>query len=68
MSEISTSQLPYLIQRVKREDHPDKKGIDKLFLFDYMGAAEFDFGLFSSLKLMREACTKKWKVAIAWLC
>ncbi len=57
-----TFQLPYLVQRCMRRDEPSKKGLDALFSFDYMGATEFEVGLFSALKLMRAAKNKKWKV------
>lgn len=57
-----TIKLPYLVQRCTRCDRPEKTGIDKLFSFDYMGAAEYEFGLFSAIKAMRAAKNKKWKV------
>jgi hypothetical protein len=49
---------PYLIQRAKfiKEDEysANRKGIDKLLGFDYMGSAEFEFGaLPKSLKRIR---------------
>jgi hypothetical protein len=34
----------YLIQRGKFEEHQNRKGIDSIVSFDYMGAAEFEFG------------------------
>lgn len=46
---------PYLIQRAKFENRPDKKGIDQLLSFDYMGSSEFEWGaLPKSLKRVRE--------------
>ena len=49
---------PYLIQRAKfiKDDEysANRKGIDKLLGFDYMGSAEFEFGaLPASLKRIR---------------
>lgn len=46
---------PYLIQRGKFADNSDcKTGIDAIVQWDYMGAAEFEFGaLPASLKRMR---------------
>lgn len=45
----------YLIQRASFTDRPDKKGIDSILSFDYMGSAEFEFGaLPESLKRIRE--------------
>lgn len=45
---------PYLIQRAKFESRPDRKGVDRLLAFDYMGSAEFEFGaLPESLKRVR---------------
>jgi len=51
-------EQPYLIQRAKfiKEDEysVNRKGIDKLLRFDYMGSAEFEFGaLPQSLKRIR---------------
>jgi len=48
-------EKPYCIQRAKFDNNrPDKKGIDKLLQFDYMGSAEFEFGaLPASLKRVR---------------
>lgn len=46
---------PYLIQRANFCDR-DKKGIDGILSFDYMGSAEFEFGaLPKSLKRIRAA-------------
>lgn len=46
---------PYLIQRAKFENNNNKKGIDSMLNFDYMGSAEFEFGaLPASLKQIRE--------------
>ena len=46
---------PYLIQRAKFQDNPNRKGIDSILDFDYMGSAEFEFGaLPQSLKRIRE--------------
>lgn len=50
-------EKPYCIQRAKFDNShkPDKKGIDKLLQFDYMGSAEFEFGaLPASLKRVRK--------------
>lgn len=55
--EFEVIEKPYLIQRAKFEKHASKdaKGIDSLLRFDYMGAAEFEFGaLPKSLKRVRE--------------
>lgn len=51
-------RIPYLIQRAKfiieDEYTVNRKGIDKLLGFDYMGSAEFEFGaLPASLKRIR---------------
>lgn len=50
-------RYPHLIQRVRRRagsTSPNSKGVDQLFVFDYMGSAEFEFGaLPSALKQMR---------------
>lgn len=48
---------PYLIQRAKfSNDSSDREGIDSILDFDYMGAAEFEFGtLPKSLKRVRSA-------------
>lgn len=35
---------PYLVQRAKFNDRTDKRGIDNILQFDYMGSAEFEFG------------------------
>lgn len=46
----------WLIQRLKENKYgsDNRKGIDKAFLMDYMGSAEFEFGaLPSALKAMR---------------
>ena len=46
---------PYLIQQAKFSDRSDRKGIDSILAFDYMGSAEFEFGaLPQSLKRIRE--------------
>ena len=46
---------PYLIQRAKFENRENRKGIDALLSFDYMGSAEFEFGaLPNSLKRVRQ--------------
>jgi hypothetical protein len=46
---------PYLIQRAKFADSPNKEGIDRVLTFDYMGSAEFEFGaLPESLKRVRK--------------
>jgi len=46
---------PYLIQRAKFENRDSKKGIDAILKFDYMGAAEFEFGaLPQSLNRVRQ--------------
>lgn len=46
---------PYCIQRGKFENNEEKKGIDSLLSFDYMGSSEFEWGaLPSSLKRVRE--------------
>lgn len=34
----------YLVQRASFENRKDKKGIDSLLLFDYMGSSEFEWG------------------------
>lgn len=45
----------YLIQRAKFRNNPNKKGIDQILSFNYMGSAEFEFGaLPQSLKRIRE--------------
>lgn len=52
---------PYLIQRVIALKEPDerKKGVDRFFIFDYMGSAEFEFGaLPEALKRMRANADK----------
>lgn len=54
--------LPRYIQRVMRrfELNETSKGVDRRFQFDYMGAAEFEYGaLPKALKQMREAVTRK---------
>lgn len=52
----------WLVQRIRRRDMPSSKGIDALFEFDYMGAAEFEFGaLPKALKAMRAAKSKRWR-------
>jgi hypothetical protein len=44
-----------LVQRGKFEDAPDRKGLDAIISFDYMGAAEYEFGaLPDSLKRIRQ--------------
>ena len=54
-------KTPYLIQRAKfitddeRKYVEDRKGVDKVLSFDYMGSAEFEFGaLPQSLKRIRQ--------------
>jgi hypothetical protein len=48
-------RMPYLVQRMRRRDNGARKGIDALFGFDYMGAAEFEFGaLGRALAVARE--------------
>lgn len=50
-------KAPWLIQRAKflPKQNPDKKGIDRILSFDYMGSAEFEFGaLPASLKRIRD--------------
>lgn len=37
-------EIPYLIQRAKFQNREDKKGIDSILSFDYMGSAEFEWG------------------------
>jgi len=50
-----TMKQPYLIQQAKFSDRSDRKGIDSILAFDYMGSAEFEFGaLPQSLKRIRE--------------
>lgn len=50
---------PYLIQRGKFQNREDKKGIDSLLSFDYMGSSEFEYGaLPSSLRRVRENLSK----------
>lgn len=49
---------PYLVQTARFREAPlaDRKGIDQILSFDYMGAAEYEFGaLPQSLKRMRES-------------
>lgn len=49
---------PYLIQRAKFKNNPERKGIDSILSFDYMGSAEFEFGaLPQSLKRIKEQIT-----------
>jgi hypothetical protein len=44
----------YLIQRASFRNDPNRKGIDMVLTFDYMGSAEFEFGaLPASLKRIR---------------
>lgn len=51
-TELST---PYLIQRAKFKDNPNRIGIDAILEFDYMGSAEFEWGaLPKSLNRIRE--------------
>lgn len=45
---------PYFIQRVLRNEGGSGHGIDSAFSFDYMGATEFEIGLFPALMEMRE--------------
>lgn len=50
----------YLIQRADFRDDPDKKGIDSILSFDYMGASEYEWGaLPRSLKEIREKIKKE---------
>ena len=52
-------KLPYLVQRVTYRQRPkgvtpDGQGIDAHFAFDYMGSAEFEWGVLpKTLKIMR---------------
>jgi len=53
----STIETPYLIQRAKwrHKMNLEKKGIDQIIEFDYMGSSEFEWGaLPKSLKRIRE--------------
>lgn len=55
------TDMPYLIQRIIRQKNPDKSGVDRYFLFDYMGSAEFEFGaLPKALSEMRSEVTESW--------
>ena len=56
-------ELPWLVQRLKAPLSDHGTGLDKYFLLDYMGAAEFEWGaLPGSLKVMRAAKgMKKWE-------
>lgn len=50
-------RLPWLVQRIKRNEHPIEKasGIDRVLSFDYMGSAEFEWGnLPRTFAVMRE--------------
>jgi hypothetical protein len=50
---------PYLVQRAKFQSSDSKRGIDSILSFDYMGAAEFEWGsLPESLKRIRESLSK----------
>ena len=45
---------PYLVQRGRLRENKDRKGLDALIAFDYMGSSEFEFGaLNKSLKAIR---------------
>lgn len=35
---------PYLVQRAKFKNRENRKGLDAILSFDYMGSAEFEFG------------------------
>lgn len=49
----------YLLQRAKFSDNKNKKGIDKILSFDYMGSSEFEFGaLPKSLKRIRASISE----------
>ena len=45
---MAMKNYPYLIQRIRKRDPKwtrlEAKGVDKVFSFDYMGAAEFEWG------------------------
>lgn len=50
---------PYLIQRAKFHYRQDKKGIDTILKFDYMGSSEFEFGaLPKSLQRIRDVISE----------
>lgn len=52
-------QQPYLIQRAKFQSRPEKKGIDAILRFDYMGSSEFEFGAMGkSLQAIRAELDK----------
>lgn len=54
MPSRSQRNEPWLIQRVVKASGEGRGGIDSYFGFDYMGAAEFEYGaLPSALKAMR---------------
>jgi hypothetical protein len=58
---------PYLVQRIDRvkdpTKYPDAKGVDRYFSFDYMGAAEFEWGaLPQAMKKMLAAVDDSWEV------
>lgn len=63
---MSDSSFPYLVQRAAAQRWADDRtGIDAVLEFDYMGAAEFEFGAKSvALKAMRahkdELCIKSY--------
>lgn len=56
MDYLKDREWPSLVQRViRRKTSIDKKGIDSIFEFDYMGSSEFEWGtLPKALKMMRE--------------
>jgi hypothetical protein len=46
--------MTFLIQRVTRRHREESRGVDRHFIFDYMGSAEFEYGaLPEALKRMR---------------
>ena len=48
-------EQPYLIQQAQFSDRSNRKGMNAILAFDYMGSAEFEFGsLPESLKRIRE--------------
>ena len=55
---------PYLVQRLKARKDPatDKTGITRFFEFDYMGAAEFEFGAIPRAKKALQEILSKEKV------
>ncbi len=56
MINLSPIPYPWLIQRIYRvQKRDDRIGIDSLFSFDYMGAAEYEFGAVNAaLMAMRD--------------